>query len=86
MSHFTLYAFNVGGSPVRGESVQGHVEVDYKSEVFFVNNLLIQTDGGSCECCQSATVVSGEDLLLAAVATQNNVLCQQIGQSVNGAR
>ena len=63
-----------------GVSVQGHVELDYRSEAFCVNSLSITMDAGSSGCCQSATVASGEDLPLAAAAIHDNVLLQQTGQ------
>lgn len=78
--------FDTGGSLGLGVDVQGHVEVVYKSEAFCANNLSIVTEEDTIDCCQSATVVSGEDPPLAAAVIYSGALYQAIGQSVNGAR
>ena len=57
-----------------------------RSEVFYVNSLLITMVPGNSRCYQSATAVSGRDLHPAANATYNPVLLRQTGQSENGAR
>ncbi|XP_015772285.1 PREDICTED: thrombospondin type-1 domain-containing protein 4-like [Acropora digitifera] len=70
-----------GGSLVLGVDVQGHVELVYKSEAFYANNLSIVTEEDTIDCCQSATVVSGEDPPLAAAVIYSGALYQPIGQS-----
>ena len=83
---FLTVHFDTGGSLVLGVDVQGHVKVVYKSEAFCANNLSIVTEEDTIDCCQSATVVSGEDPPRAAAVIYSGALYQPIGQSVNGAR
>ena len=57
-----------------------------RSEVFFVNSLLITMVPGNSRCYRSATAVSGRDQHPAATVTYNPAHLRQTGQSGNGAR